>query len=224
MRQSILDTSSAHQRAVEERRLQAVDDLWKGLLVLKRHGAWPASVLSFLKMEEIVVELTDPRMQKFIDVMFTSLPAAVEEMGKDPDLRRAQQVQLWGPPMAWATFAAYEAVVGMVLFQAHSLRLGLDPRQYYNEGKVNELVDLVLQDKGPKLTPLQNAVLPNLLGHLESRLFDELRGSMSGDQADRQTAGRAKRASDLAAEVSTEIRKGQVISAAQAPESKGGSQ
>ena len=100
----------------------------------------------------------------------------------------------------------------------------MDPRQFYSEEKANELVDLVLQGKGPKLTPLRNAVLPDLLGHLESTLLDELRGSISGDRADCETAGRAKRASNLAAEVTLDFRKGREESAAQAPESKRGPQ
>ena len=55
------------------------------------------------KIETVVEDLTDPQMQKFVDRMFASSSAAAEEMGTEPDLRRAQQMQLWAPPMAWAT-------------------------------------------------------------------------------------------------------------------------
>ena len=213
-RQSILDGSGAHQRAVEARRLQAVDEIWKGLLVLKRHGTWAASVLSRLKIENVVPELDDPRTRTFVDTMFGS-SVRPDEMGRDPDLAGAQQAQPWALPMAWATFAAYEAVVGAVVLQAQMLKLGLDPKQFYSQEKVDELVDLVLQGKNlKKITPLSNAILPQLLRYLESTLLEELRGSISGGHVDRQTVDRAKRVVELAAEVSVDVLKGQKESAA----------
>ena len=52
---------------------------------------------------------------------------------------------------------------------------------------------------------LHNAVLPIVLERLESRLLEELQLSISGDDADEETAARARRLNSLAASVIADV-------------------
>ena len=204
IRQTLIDVSGSRQNAVEVRKLQAVDELWKGLVALRRSGAGVANMLAPLKLDNIVAELKDPRMNRFLETIFGSA-VSMEEFGKDTELLRAQEAQPWVHPMAWATFSTYSAVVGIVLLQAHALKLGFDPRNFFSQEKVDELVSQTFVESDFKLTSMRNMVLPILLEQLELRLLKELRSSISGEEADQETAERARRLSSLAANVIADV-------------------
>ena len=204
IRQSLIDVTGSRQNAVDERKLRAVDELWKGLVALRRYGAGVANMLAPLKLDKVVTELHDPRMKTFLETVFGSV-MSMEEFGKDTDLLRAQEAQPWVHPMAWATFTTYSAVVGIVLLQGHSLKVGIDPRGFFSQEKLDELVSQTFPESDIDFTHLHNAVLPIVLERLESRLLEELQLSISGDDADEETAERARRLNSLAASVIADV-------------------
>jgi hypothetical protein len=207
IRESLLKATSTHQQAIDTRKLQAVDAVWRGMLALRRAGAGTAAMLSPLKVEAVAKKLHDKNMQAFISAVFTNTPS-IDALSKDPDLQAAEWARPFLAPMVWAIFLAYYVVVAYVVAQATTLKLGEDPGEFFESERIPELVNLALQgSKYPGMQSFSNVVLPNVLQSLESRLLEELRLFVSGTDTDEASAERARKAIALATDIANEADK-----------------
>lgn len=207
IRESLLKATSAHQAAIDARKLQAIDAVWKGMLALRKAGAGTAAMLAPLKVEAVVKELHKENVREFISTVFDKTPS-VGVFSEDADIREAEWARPYLPPIVWAIFLAYHVVVGYVIAQASTLKLGQDPGKFFESARIPELVNLALENsKFPKMRFFENAVLPSVLQSLEARLLEELRLSVSGADADESSAERARRAITLAADIARDADK-----------------
>ena len=198
-RASILAVSSTHQSFVDEKRLQGIDALWQGALVLRDYGKGRAVHLA----TPVTSKMSLTEKQEY----FGHLLPNISEFVSEPALLNAHKFRPWVTPLSWSLFVAYEAVVGRLLSTLLVLSKGIEPNEVlFDSTKVEEML-LCLDPKAyAEFIPYGDAVVPRLLEYLESALLEEISRVISGKDADFAAADRLLRVALLAEASSADYR------------------
>jgi len=210
VRQTVLSAITSNQGIVDKRRLEAADHLWEGFLSARKL-LWAVYILSVLKIDAIFQELKNPKMQEFVEDITKPLDSTALT---GEAAWNAQKSQPWVSPMAWALYAAYSVVIQYAYLIFISLKSGLpNPQSYMSRDKMIEMLRTALPDLEVDWDKLSEVLLPNVLEALELKLLREIQDFISGRQVDAETLDRARRISNLAAELQSSEKKAQIAPA-----------
>jgi hypothetical protein len=200
VRSTALAALASGQTALNQRRLQAVDDLWEATMALKSGSALVGAVRK-LNMPEVTKQMSDPKVQKLISFVESFGQGFNERVG---ETKVAAAARPFVTPMAWALYTAYEWIVTTAWLQVKALNTGVDPIRFVKVKETIELVKAALPDFAALLDEHGAAVFPELLSDLEERLIAELRASAEGRDSDGESVERASKVARLAAKKDTE--------------------
>lgn len=207
VRQTVLSAMASNQGILDKRRFEAVDHLWEGFLSVRKL-LWAVHVLSVLKVDVISQEVKNPNVQAFLEVITKPLDSTVLT---GEAVWNAQKSQPWVSPMAWALYAAYSVIIQYAYLTLFGLKNRLpNPQRYMSRDKIIEMLRTALPDFKIDWDQLSDVVLPNVIEALEMKLLKEIQDFISGRQADADTLDRARRISNLAAELQSSEKKAQI--------------
>ena len=179
-RNSILEMAGAYRNAVERRRLQAVDEIWKGTLTLKRFASPTVELLAHLDIETVVERPEGPKVKDSFQKSFQFSPSP-KEIAEEQSVVTAREARPWVSPLIWTTFTAYEAIVVFSTTQALLFKKGLDPRVIQNPDKTEKFVQFALKSTKFENVQFNNASCPALLEQLESELLFHFQKTISSE-------------------------------------------
>jgi hypothetical protein len=187
LRDGVLSGRAQRQATLDKRKLEAVERTWVVVGNIGRHKM-VSGFLSVLKLEVVAKEAAQsPKMQEAFRIL---APQEVPD-GADP----AYSVHSERPflsPLAWAFYAAYQAVIFHAVFYAKVMALGIpDPGTLLKEDYVQNLLKSALPHYSDYIDQFGVSGFHNLLEELESRLLVELQRMLEGEETDTQNLQQA---------------------------------
>lgn len=193
-RESVRNTAFAallaQRSALAEKRIEAAQSLWDGVLEIRK-AIFIAAQLDILKLDAVVAELQDPRMKQYFEA------TAAGEVMEDAYAARLVKFSTARPfvsPTAWALFATYSTIVVAAIAKMKALKLGFDPRKFLKDQHWAELLPGVLPPEDMQLLGKDaDHGLQWAFNRIEERLIVELQRSLAETSAGLESVADAQR-------------------------------
>ena len=192
VRSAVMAALSDSQTGLNERRLKAIDDLWRAAMASKA-GSGVVQVVSKLDLARIGTP--EPNIQQFAKGFDPWLTALEARQGSASD---AQLARPFVSPMAWALYSAYDRVIMQAAVQLKAIQSGVDPVRFVKTAETLALVRAVLPEYGTMVDEFGQAAYSELLPEIEERLLRELRETAQGHGWDAESVERSHRILKLA--------------------------
>ena len=171
--------------ALEKRRLEAVDQMW-GAVHDFGFAKGIAGSMAVLKWDKISEEVArNPRAKEFF------LAFKVDANKANEPVKLAQQARPFITPVAWAYYAAYQAILMHALTLVRMLELGVDAQKFLDSKNLISLIKIALPHCSVYIDQHGPSAAYYLLDQLENRLLDELRSMLDGAATDLAEVSRA---------------------------------
>lgn len=208
VQETALSALTTAKGAIDQRRIDAIDQLWEGLIEARK-GVTAVHLVGILKLNNIAREMSDPKMQQMMDTI-TGLVGDSADPKKREALVKVERARPWVSPMAWALYIAYTAVVRTSIIRLMAAKAGIeDGGSLVNKEAAVKMLKAALPDFNIDWHNLSDSALPDLVQALEQKLLDELQESAVRIESDEETVKRAARIASLATELtSTENSRG----------------
>lgn len=183
LRDRVFGRRASRQALLDKRRIDAVERVWGAILALDPYKAVSASMAT-LRLDVVEKRIPqEPKLQDFFALITQHLP----DGAKYDNVARNEQPFL--SPLAWAYFAAYQAIVLSSAAHANLLKLGTeDASRLLNKEHVKDLLKAALPDQFELIEKNSHMTTYHyLLEQLEGYLLIELKKMLEGteeDQAD----------------------------------------
>lgn len=188
----------SRQATVDKRRLEAVDQLWGAVYDLSWAKGLSAQV-SILKWEAISQEVARNPKAKELFAMWK-----IDQMKYENAGQTAQKARPFVTPVAWAYFAAYQAILLHAVAFIKMLQLGIDGHQFMTSENLIKLIKTALPHNSAYIDEHGPSAAYYLLDQLENSLLEELKRMLDGVAADMTEIARAKQILIEASRVNSE--------------------
>jgi len=163
---------------LDKRRLEAVDQMWGAVHGLS-FAKGVAGSMAVFDWDKISQEVTrNPRAKE----MFTAFK--VDANKANEPIKLAQQARPFITPVAWAYYAAYQAIVMHALALVKMLEFGLDARKFMKSDNLISLIKTALPHCSEYIDQHGPSAAYYLLDQLENSLLEELRSMLDGAATD----------------------------------------
>lgn len=180
LRSGALSGLVSRQAALDKRRLEAVDQLWAAFNTLSA-GRWVASFIAVINVDAALrIAANDPKARE----MFGTLS---QQPNQALDLKNeGWKARPFVSPMAWAIFAAYQAIIGMSHGLLLQLKTGIEGK-FFDSEKIIALVKAALPEYVEYINQHKETALLYLLDALETKLLSEFSKCLSSSETDIST-------------------------------------
>ncbi|MEQ8508476.1 MAG: hypothetical protein RIB43_05700 [Rhodospirillaceae bacterium] len=183
----VLSGRMNRQSLVDQRKIKAVETVWGAANELKPLKQLAGFMVAF-KLDALVKRTpNEPNLQKIISVL--SKNASEKKYESLADNERP-----FLGDMAWAYFAAYQSILGVVFGISKALEVGLkEADQMIDKEKVKNLIKTVLPHQSEFIDSHEITSLYYLLEELEEKLLAELKKTLQGEETDQTEIELAKK-------------------------------
>ena len=200
LREAVITGRNQRQALVDKRKIQAVENLWKGVIELKRfHGV--AAMMAVINYENVVAEAPkNPKMRKMFETINSKSPNI-----EDYDTNLPANERPFVSPLAWAYFSALQAIVIIAYMRAKTLESGIDgAEKFINEDAAKNLVKIALTHRSAYIDERGAYSFYYLIEELENELLNELNKVLDGKLVDRENIHQAAEIMKAVKEVSAD--------------------
>jgi hypothetical protein len=185
LRSGALNAITSRQIAIDQRRLEAVDQLWAAAMeIAEAKGI--SSLMAIIKYENSVKEAErNPKFRAIFDTLGGGFDL------NNLNLSGASKARPFVSPMAWAYFSAYQAIAMQAVAKFHVLRLGVGVADVVDTKLVKKLVIAALPHRERYIEEYGDAAYHYLLEELENLLLSELGVGIGWSESDRDNVQRA---------------------------------
>jgi hypothetical protein len=164
--------------ALDKRRLEAVDQLWGAVHDLGFAKGIAATIVT-LRWDVVSTEVsTNPRLRE----MFAGFKVDPNKAAEP--IRLAQLARPFITPVAWAYYAAYQAILMHAVGFVKMLELGFDPQRFMDDKSLVSLIKAALPHCSEYIDRHGPSAAYYLVEQLESNLLNELQNMLDGSVAD----------------------------------------
>jgi len=147
--------------------------------------------LEMLKLDAVVPELKDPRMQRYFEITASGEVMTDEYLAR---LHMHASVRPFVSTAAWAAYSVYSNIVSAAIGKMKMLKIGQDPRRFFTEVHWAAILPGVLPADESRLVGTDSEHgLQWVLARLEERLASELQRSLGEGAAGLDSITDAKR-------------------------------
>jgi hypothetical protein len=186
LRSGALIGMASRQAALDKRRLEAIDQLWAGVEILMPFKL-PAILLQTFNFTK---SLREASLSLEARELFRQL-APIHDSKNFPkvDVHRARP---FVSEMAWALFAAYQAILAYTTLQLTMLKIGqTEHASLLATGTVSKLVLTALPYYSEYIEKQGDKGYPYIVEPLEAALLKELQRMMRGEESDKASVEQA---------------------------------
>ena len=185
LRTGALSNLASRQAALDVRRIEAVDQLWSAVQALG--PAKPVSaVIAALKFEQASkLSAENPKAREMFAALGVPMDLAKLHTGE------AEKARPFVSEIAWAIFSACQSILFVAVLKMELLKRGLDMPNIIDEDVVRRLITVALPHYKDVTAKCNIEVCHYLLEELESRLLEELRRVLRGEESDKSTIKQA---------------------------------
>ncbi len=182
---------SDRQSALNQRRLNAIDALWKAKTVYD--GSRSASqILTNINYDNALeASARDPKVKLFFEVMLKTIPLA--QLTKDKQVPSISSERPFLSPQVWLLYRAYTGIINNAFVRLYCGSLGLGDPKLLNEEPTNTAIKAALPHFSAYVDKFGTSGHYHLLDHIEEALVVATQKMLSGDDTDSQTLGQAQR-------------------------------
>ncbi len=185
LRQGALANAANRQNLVFERQLKAIEELWDAVI---QYG--PAKAVS-TQMASINFEYAAKRAPKDAKIREFFKAIDICDVSKLP-ANQALKTRPFVSPLAWAYFAAYQAIMMHAIIKINMLKIGVDNFEgALDEKKLTDLVAKALPHRVDYIQKYGPAVFHYLLEELEDMMLIAFKMMFDGEDADKETIKKA---------------------------------
>ena len=171
-----------------ERRLKAVEELWKAVTELQP-AKLTCELMGIIKFEEAAKHAAkDPKTR----LLFESVDIGKFDLTK-ADIKGARLSRPFLSPMAWAYYSAYTSIIVYAKMQIEALKRGVDSK-YFDEEPSKKLVKTALPHYNDLIDKYGTAAYHLFLDELENKILDEIGITLKGDEWSKESI---KQAADI---------------------------
>ena len=180
LRSGALTGIANRQSTIFEHQIKAVEQLWEAVVSLvpaKAVSGW----MSVVKFEAVAEEAEkNPRLREMYS-MIGNFDL------NDLQTKRALKTRPFVSPLAWAYYAAYEAIVLHAVVRLQMLKNGVNMPEVIDTEGVSKLVKLALPNQLEYIKRHGPSAFHFLLEELESKLLGAFQLMLKGQEADKDT-------------------------------------
>jgi hypothetical protein len=185
LRAGALNAMASRKGALDQRQLQAVEQLWAATMEIAR-TKHISGLMAIVKYEYSMQEAEkNPRFREAFEIMGGGF-----DIGK-LDLSSATKARPFLSPMSWAYFSAYQAIAMQAVAKWTALRHGINAPDMFDHESVKKLVTAALPHREEYIESMGDRAYHYLLEELEELLLSELRAVMDSEDLDRRNVERA---------------------------------
>lgn len=185
LRSGAITAMTSRQVALDQRRLQAVDQLWESFTALAP-AKFISSYMSVIKFETTANEaVRDERVRK----MFEVIGGGFNE--NDDRLKLSAKARPFVTPMVWAIFSAYQAIAYLGVFKLKMITAGIGAKDFYDKAAVSRMAKAALPHHAETIDQHGEAIFHHLLDLLEEKLLIEVRNMLAGSEGDKASVEQA---------------------------------
>jgi hypothetical protein len=201
VRSAAMAALSRGQAALNQRRMQAIDDLWRGTMAYKT-GTGLVQVMGRFRIDQVAKEMHDPATQKVVD-LFEMFGQGLVDRIREANPEKARP---YVSPMAWALFTAYSSIISVALLMVQALKARMDVSKVVKQQATVDIVKTALPEYAALLDEDGAAALHTLLPALEEKILAELRACLEGRDQDPEAVVRAAKVIGLVAAQEEQLR------------------
>lgn len=178
LREGAMTAMISRQVATDNRRLQAVDQIWASVVSLNPARA-ASRWLRSIRLEALAeAAQSNPRVLDFLN----ALPVKYDAKSFKPDANSARP---FVTPMAWATYSAYVSVCTHSPIIADAILHGGDVRRFFNIQAMRDTIVGVLPEEASAVAKVdEHSLFELFIEPLEQRLLKELQAILDGRELD----------------------------------------
>lgn len=195
----VIQNRLSRQAAVDKRMLEAIDQLWGAVYDLGWAKALAAQV-SILKWEAISKEVASNPKAKELFTLWK-----IDQTKYENAAHFAQKARPFITPVAWAYFAAYQAILMHAVAFIKLLQIGIDGHQFMANENLIKLIKTALPHCAGYIDEHGPSAAYHLLDQLENSLLEELKRMLDGTAADMTEVARAKKILIEASRVNSDV-------------------
>lgn len=191
LRDTVLTGRNQRQILVEKRRIEAVENIWKGVMELRKFR--PVLNLMATINFERVAEMTpqNPKLRNWFKETNDSVPQMNGRI--TPNLTTYESEKPFIPLLTWAYFEAIHTIMADAAIRSRILALGIsDAKKLLNPDYGKELLKTVLPKKSSYIDTHGAKIYHNLIEELEEKLLNELKNILDGKENDEQNVRQAE--------------------------------
>ena len=186
LRSGALSGLASRQAALDKRRLEAIEQLWVGVEKLQPLKFASSMMASFDFTKSLQMASPDQKVRDFFSTLGKGFgPDKLEKLD-------AHKARPFVSEIAWALFAAYQAILYHALVQLQMLQVGADLK-ILNVEHVTKLAKAALPSYADYIDKVGSAGYYYMLEPLEAELLKELQRMMRGEESDKSSVELAVR-------------------------------
>lgn len=185
LRSDAMTALASRQIAIDQRRLEAVDQLWSAVTALTPARSISAT-MSFIKFESAAKRAErDPKVRNFFDIIGNGVDP------KSINLGDAAKARPFVSAMAWAIYSAMVAISMHAVVRLQVLRGGLGTKDFVDDGAVGKLIKVALPHHAGYIDQYGASGYHILLEELEAKLLRELQAMLMGTDVNKASIDQA---------------------------------
>lgn len=185
LRAGALTSMANRQMALDQRRLEAVEQIWSAVIVLGR-AKYVSSIMSVTKLGPAAdLAKANPDAREVFEIIGSKA---------DPKVLFSDDVAKARPfvsEMTWALFNAYQTIISHAVLKLEFIKSGLGGKDLIDQGAISRVIKSALPDQVSYIERYGDAGYHNLLDALEVRLLEEMRRSLRGIESDKASVEQA---------------------------------
>lgn len=191
VRKAAISNAMISQNSIDQKRLQALENLWDGFIDIKKNIMAP-NILATIKAEEIAKDIKNPKIKDFIEAITKTINLDDPKKIFHDSSIKVQKSRPWIGRKIWAIYTAYSSLISYSVLVLISLKtLNEDPLKLLDRAKTVDTVKKALPDLNIDWDNLNDAIIPHLLELLETVLLNEIDLVISGEASDLEANKRA---------------------------------
>ena len=186
-----LSGMAARNALLDKRRIEALEKVWSAVTYLQPHHqlVLVAATIGFEKLSTL--SKNNPQGRELIETLMRMAPDSADLQTADCPLYRIEREQLFLPPMVWAMFEAYRAVILLPMAALVGMKGGLDVAGMWDVKLVQGVINVALPEAAPELERQGAKGLVSIAGQLKSRLLAVFTDALENSTTDARTVNQA---------------------------------
>jgi hypothetical protein len=185
LRAGALSSVLNRQNLLYEKQLNAVEVIWQSVIDL-RSAKHISSIMNIINFDEAIKDTSTNQETR----------QAFELMGgnfnfKTINFKDAAFVRPFVTPLTWAFYSAYQSIITHALVKYKVLISGLNLKKIANSTDISNLLKVALPYQKEYIEQNKDLSFHYLLEELESKILDEIKLMLKGDEADKESVEKA---------------------------------
>jgi hypothetical protein len=199
LRSSAISSLANRQTKLDDRKLQAVDDIWTAVIELAP-AKFTSSLMVSIKFEEMAeAAVNDPRVREILGLFEKNIDPNNFRHKNSPAKSRP-----FVSPMLWASFSAYSAILMQAVMRAYAIKSGVGARDFMDNEKISALLKSVLPHQSGYVDKFGPSAYHHLVEEIETKIIHEMHLTISGVDSDEASVKQAAKILELSSSLLTD--------------------